>query len=163
MSDKKDNDDFPEEFYSWEELFSTLREKMNAEMGDEEPKGFIPNKITIEKLPSRNDVLRITIQDIFKDHVFELTPISALVIGFTHLAGIVHGTINGEFMVSPDKFVSYIQDSLVLLILQYFKDREQLFEALNSEKAKKLQNALNMALWEIAEVINQKLEEDGEK
>ena len=164
MSEKDEKkDDIPEEFYSWEELLNTLREKMSVNFDEEKPQGFIPTKIIIERIPYKKDIIKITIQDIFKDHELELTPISALVIGFSHLAGIVHGTINDELMVSPAKFIEYIQDSLTLLLLQYFRDKNQLLDVLNSEKAQRLQNALNMALWEIAEVINQKLEENEEE
>ncbi len=158
MNSNSENDDnrkdMPEEVTSWEELFGSLQEDILREFGGQSIHGFIPRKIEIEQIPGEQ-ALWTKITDP-SGHVFEnkLSPITALLLAFAHLSTMVHGSIEQKPTISAEEFLKYSQESLLLLIIQYFQGREELSDFLQDEKRiEKLEGAVNMAAWELAEIL----------
>ncbi len=153
-SEDDNRKDMPEEVTSWEELFGSLQEDILREFGGREIQGFIPKKIEIEQIQGEQALwTRITDPS---GHVFEnkLSPITALLLAFAHLSTMVHGSIKQTPVISPEQFLQYSQESLLLLIIQYFQGKEELSDFLQDEKRiEKLEGAVNMAAWELAEIL----------
>ncbi len=157
MNSKSEDDngeDMPEEVTSWDELFGTLQEDILREFGGRDIQGFIPRKIEIEQIPGEQALwTRITDPS---GHTFEnkLSPITALLLTFAHLSTMVHGSIEQKPTISPEQFLQYSQESLLLLIIQYFQGKEELSNSLQDEKRiERLEGAVNMAAWELAEIL----------